>query len=259
MERRDLLKFLGASALGLTVPVAVAQWTDRAPIAITANESTVDPPMDATTVVCRIIGVGDAGCNLVLAAWSSGVLRAKDCHTEFACVIAGSQSTEAVIASNQMNPGMPPVQVVQIASYGAGGKVDAARAAAQEHECALRSLVARTDVVILVAGVGGGTGSGVAPMLARMAQTAGALALGVVVTPFNWEIGRYPNVFRAIRDLERNTSYLVLLSNQAAGVALGEDALLAHVFALQAHEGAASINRLLMDGCRFCRDRRGPA
>jgi len=229
------------------------------PIAAATHESSVDPPIGATTVVCRVVGVGDAGCNLVLSAWSRRVLRTKDCHTEFACVTAGSQSTDAVIAANQMHPGMPPVRVVQIARYGAGGNVDAARAAAQEHESALRFLVAGADVVILVAGVGGGTGSGVAPMLAQMAQAAGALALGVVVTPFNWEIGRYPNAFRAIRDLEHNTDYLVSLSNQAAGEALGEDAQLAHVFARQAQEGAANIQRLMVDGTRFCRDRHRPA
>ena len=131
-----------------------------------------------------------------------------------------------------------------------------ARAAAWNHENALRSLIDGAEVVILVAGIGGGTGSAVAPILASIAQEAGALTLAVVVTPFRWELGRYPNAFQAVRELERECHYLASLSNSEVAEAMGEDATLGDLIVQQEVMGTACIHRLMEDGSRFCIDRR---
>jgi len=209
-------------------------------------------------VDCRVIGVGDAGCNILLAAWSSGLLHANNCHPQFACVGMGPQSIRDATMANRLHPGIAPIKTVQFGQFGAGGNVNVARTAAQKHDSTLRSLVAGAEIVIVVCGVGGATGSTVAPILCKMAQDAGALALGVIVTPFNWELGRYPNAFAAVKALERHSQYLVSLPNQAVGDLMGETSL-DDVIAKQALIGTACIHRLLVDGSRFCIDRRRPA
>jgi cell division protein FtsZ len=256
MDRRNTLKWLGAAALGLSLPSVASQPAERVPIDVAGPDALAIATSVTKVVACSVIGVGAAGCNIVLAAWSSGRLQTKHCQAEFACVSMGRQSIRAVIESNKVNPGRAPVKRVQIGRFRAGGNVNVARAAARKHENALRSLIDGAEVVILVAGIGGGTGSAVAPILASMAQEAGALSLAVVVTPFRWELGRYPNAFQAVKELERECHYLASLSNQAVGEAIGGDATLDDVITHQEILGAACIHRLMKDGSRFCIDRR---
>lgn len=258
MDRRNTLKWLGAAALGLSLPLPVvaSQSTDKVPIEARAAEDNGDSLSVSPAVACRVIGVGDAGCNIVLAARSSGLLQAKDCQSESACVSMGRQSIQTAIEANRLHPGVAPIRTVQLGRFGAGGNVNIARAAAYKHENALRSLIDGAEVVILVCGVGGGTGSGVAPILGSIAQEAGALALGVVVTPFRWELGRYPNAFQAVRELERECHYLASLSNQEVAEAMGEAATLDDLIAQQELLGTASIQKLMHESTRYCIDRR---
>lgn len=252
MDRRNTLKWFGSAALGLSLPVVASQPAKRVPIDVAGPDALGIASPVPKVVACRVIGVGDAGCNIVLAAWSSGRLQIKHCQAEFACVSMGRQSIRAVIESNKVNTGRAPVKALQIGRDGAGGNVNVARAAARKHEKALRSLSHGAEVVILVAGIGGGTGSAVAPILASMAQEAGALTLAVVVTPFRWELGRYPNAFQAVRELERECHYLASQSNSEVAEAMGEDATLGDLIVQQEVVATACIHRLMEDGSRFC-------
>jgi hypothetical protein len=252
MDRRITLKCLGVSAFGLNFPAVAVQPSEKVPIVVVAPEDSGDTLSVPPAVACRIIGVGDAGCNIVIAAWSSGLLHANDCEVEFSCVSMGRQSIRGAIAANRLNPGTAPIRTVQLAQFGAGGNVEVARAAARKHDGVLRSLIDGADMVILVCGIGGGTGSGVAPILGGIAQESGALTLAVVVTPFRWELGRYPNAFQAVKALERHSSYLVSLSNQVVGDLLGEQATLDDLIDQQELLGTVCIHRLMVDGSRFC-------
>ncbi|MBK7281407.1 hypothetical protein [Candidatus Aalborgicola defluviihabitans] len=258
MDRRNTLYWLGAAALGVSFPAVAYQPTENVPIKLTVPEEAGSKPGEPQEISCRVIGVGDAGSNIALAAWSSEPIRATHCRAGFACVSMGWQSIEAVVEANWLHPDIARIRPVQLGQYGAGGNVNVARAAARKHENTLRSLVDSADVVILVAGLGGGTGSGVTPILASMAQEVGALVLAIVVTPFRWEIGRYPNAFQGVRELERECHYLASLSNQVVGEAMGEDATLDDVITQQEVIGTACIHRLMEDGSRFCIDRRRP-
>lgn len=233
-----------------------SQPAERVPIDAAPPHALTIATSVTNVVACRVIGVGDAGCNIVLAAWSSRRLQHKHCEAEFACVSMGRQSIDAVVLTNRLKPSITPIRTVQLGRLGAGGNVNVARAAARKHENALRSLIDGADVVILVCGVGGGTGSAVAPILASIAQEAGALTLAVVVTPFRWELGRYPNAFQAVRELERECHYLASLSNSEVAEAMGEDATLGDLIVQQEVMGTACIHRLMEDGSRFCIDRR---
>ena len=184
MARRNTLKWLAAAAFGLHLPTLAFQSTVKLAIRDGARENPDKSRIGSKKVACRIIGVGDAGCNIVLAAWSSGLLQASDCQSNFACVSMGLQSISDAIAANRLHPGIAPIRTVQLGRFGAGGSVNIARAAARKHENLLRSLVDGADIVILVLGLGGGAGSAAGPALARLAMEAGALVLGVIVTPF---------------------------------------------------------------------------
>ena len=206
-------------------------------------------------VVCRVIGVGGAGCNILLAAWSSGLLH--DGRSQFACVCMGS--TKEIASANMLHPDLAPIRTVQLGRFGAHGNMNIARAAALKHDSSLRSLVAGADVVILVAGIGGGTGSTVAPILARMAEKSGALVLGCIVTPYKWELGRYPSAFAAVKELERHSHFLVSMPNEKMGGLFGVDSTLDEVIVGQEILGAACIHRLMVDGQFYIERRRRPA
>lgn len=252
MDRRNTLKWLGAAALGATVPALAFQAYDMVPTLGSTSEIFDEAPSAPPKVTCKIIGVGDAGIRVAVAAYSSGLLHATESNPEFACVSMGRNGISAAIQANRLHPGIAPIRPVQLGRYGAGGNVNVARAAAMKYDRTLRSLVDGAEVVILVAGIGGGTGSAVAPILASMAMEAGSLVLGVIVTPFKWEIGRYPNAFAAVKALEGNSHYLVSLPNEKMGELLGVNATLDDVIAQQEILGTASINRLMVDGSRFC-------
>jgi cell division protein FtsZ len=257
MDRRKSLKLLGIAALVNCFPAA-SQSNNEIPIVAGPGADADAIPAATQAVACRVVGVGDAGCNLLLAAWSRGLVQPDGCNTEFGCVTMGQHSTQAVRAANRLHPDIAPIRAVQLSRHGSGGNADVARAKARKHQSALQSLVEDADIVILVAGIGGGTGSTVSPLLASMAMEAGALVLGVIATPFAWEIGRYPNAFKAVQALERSSHYLVSLPNEKMGQLLGVDATLDDVISFQQSLATACIQRLLFDGSRFCTGRPRP-
>ena len=163
----------------------------------------------------------------------------------------GQQSSQAIIDAHRVNPGIALIRTVQIGQFGSGGDLGIARAAALKHLDELRTLTIGAYIVILVAGLGGGTGSGVSPILAATAKDAGAQTLAVVVTPFDWEVGRYANAFDAIKALRNHCDYMVALSNQAAGDAIGDNATLEDVLKQQELEGVDSIRMLMRLGTSF--------
>lgn len=259
INRRNTLAYFGAATLGMNLPALAFQPTNETPIPSAASGAVNEAASVTPKVVCRVIGVGDAGINVLVAAFSSGLIHAPDCQPEFAAVSMGRKGIRAAILANRLHPEFAPIRPVQLGRYGAGGNISIARAAARKYDRTLRSLVEGAEIVILVLGIGGGTGSCVGPMLAKMAQEIGALTLAVVITPCRWEIGRYPNAFQASKDLERECTYTVALPNQVIGDLLGVDATLDDLVAQQELCGSFSIHSLMTVGSRICIDRRRPA
>ena len=83
-----------------------------------------------------------------------------------------------------------------------------------------------------------------------MAREAGALSLGVLVTPFNWE-WTYPRALRTLKKLDDELGYMVVLSNEATAIAMGESATLLDVFKQQELAAGESIRMLMRLGTRF--------
>jgi cell division protein FtsZ len=145
----------------------------------TPTEKNSEPPIKKQLII-KVFGVGGAGCNVLGFAADSppdGV--------DFVAVNTDAQGLEACAA---------PVKFVlgagRTRGLGAGGDPEVGRAAAQEDLEKLQSFCAGADIIFLLAGLGGGTGTGAAPVIARMARESGALVLALVTLPFEFEGGR---------------------------------------------------------------------
>ena len=94
---------------------------------------------------------------------------------------------------------------------GAGGDPEIGRKAAQESEEEIRDALKDSDMVFVAAGMGGGTGTGAAPVIAKIAKDLGALTVGVVTKPFTFEGPRRLNqAFEGLKELAANVDSLLL-------------------------------------------------
>jgi cell division protein FtsZ len=137
-------------------------------------------PLLKSTFTIRVLGVGGAGCNAVghLAERELAGMSFSALNTD-AAALARSPVAQKLVLGARLTRGL-----------GAGGDPECGRAAAEEDAAAIRALCEGADLVFVVAGLGGGTGTGAGPVVARIARECGALVLGVVILPFECEGGR---------------------------------------------------------------------
>ena len=128
----------------------------------------------------KVIGVGGAGCNAVshLSTEAMAGVTFAALNTDATALGRSTVETRLVLGSRTAR------------GLGAGGDPERGRVAAEEDVARIRALCEQTDIVFLVAGLGGGTGTGAGPVVARIAKEAGALVLAVVMLPFDCEGGR---------------------------------------------------------------------
>jgi cell division protein FtsZ len=191
-----------------------------------------------------VIGIGGAGCNFVRATWSSGVLESAELRPKFICVDLGQQTLRYVATANDANPEQAPIKTVSLGPFGAGGWVNGARAMALRQREALRALLADADMVVLVAGLGGGSGSGVTPIMARLSHDAGALTMAAVVTPFAYEGVRQRKAADAIRHLHREADLVMEFSNEDWSKRFSDDTPMIDVFTSLDRHIAGSVRGL---------------
>lgn len=137
--------------------------------------------MPATRV--KIIGVGGGGVNSVEGLMSGGLLSAETVmNAEFAAVNTDAQALETSPVPERLVIGR-----AQTRGLGAGGEAERGRAAAEADRAAIDALVSGVDLVVLLVALGGGTGSGAAPVIAKAAAESGAMVISFVTLPFSWE------------------------------------------------------------------------
>ncbi|CAH0368871.1 unnamed protein product, partial [Pelagomonas calceolata] len=152
----------------------------------------------------RVVGVGGGGCNAVNRMALAG--KAERC--------AGLH-----------------IGRVLTRGLGAGGEPAVGRAAAVESRADIEEMVRGADLVFVTAGMGGGTGSGAAPVVAEAARRAGALTVGVVTKPFGFEgRKRARQAVAALEELERHVDTLIVVSNDKLLGIVPADAPLADAF-----------------------------
>ncbi|HYR46581.1 MAG TPA: cell division protein FtsZ [Thermoanaerobaculia bacterium] len=160
---------------------------------------------DASPAVIMVIGVGGGGCNAVNRMIAAGVKGVKyaTCNTDLQALRRTSAPTKLQIGS-RLTKGL-----------GAGADPDVGRNAALEDQERLAEAVKGVDMVFLTAGLGGGTGSGAAPIIAKLAADAGALSVAVVTKPFHFEgKKRMRQAERAARELRDHVDSLITIPNE---------------------------------------------
>lgn len=163
---------------------------------------------------CKIIGIGAAGCNLATALRASNVLDRAGAAMSYPCVDLGPHALHFVESANDANPLLTPIKTLMLAPVRAGGRVNAARAACLRDRAILAELLAGSEMVVLLAGLGGGTGSGVSPLMAGLSRAAGAVTVAAVVTPFEYEGARNRRADAAINRLQREADLVMAFSNE---------------------------------------------
>jgi cell division protein FtsZ len=114
---------------------------------------------------------------------------------------------------------------------GSGGDPDVGRRAAEEDEARITDALAGADLVFVTAGLGGGTGSGAAPVVASVARAQGALTIAVVTKPFGFEGSQRRRIAEAAAaELAANVDALIVVQNDRIGDILAEDASMIDAF-----------------------------
>jgi cell division protein FtsZ len=167
----------------------------------------------------KVIGVGGAGGNAVNHMIEKGVSM-----VEFIAVNTDAQ----VLARNQAR------NQIQIGStgLGAGAKPEAAKAVALADRDRLEEAIAGSQMVFITAGMGGGTGTGAAPVIAEIARSLGILTVAVVTKPFAWEGSKRLKIAESgIDELAPNVDSLIVILNDKLEEVLGEDVTQVEAFA----------------------------
>ncbi len=152
----------------------------------------------------KVIGVGGAGCNAVNRMIDEGMQG-----LEFIAVNTDSQALIASKAGTRVRIGEKSTR-----GLGAGGNPEVGRTAAEESKDELREALSGADMVFITAGMGGGTGTGAAPIVAEICREIGALTIGVVTKPFSFEgPRRMKSAVSGIENLKKNADTLIVIPN----------------------------------------------
>ena len=152
----------------------------------------------------KVIGVGGGGNNAVDRMIEAGVTKA-----EFICVNTDAQQLANVKAPTVLNIGRKLTS-----GSGAGAKPEIGRQAAEESKDEIKNLVKDTEMVFVTAGMGGGTGTGAAPIIAEAAKSLGVLTVAVVTKPFFFEgPQRMRNAEEGIKNLAEKVDAIVTIPN----------------------------------------------
>jgi cell division protein FtsZ len=153
----------------------------------------------------KVIGVGGGGGNAV-----NTMIGAKLGGVDFLVANTDAQSLERSHALNKIQLGESVTK-----GLGAGANPEVGRRAALENQVEIKQHLAGSDMVFITAGMGGGTGTGGAPVIARLAREAGALTVGVVTKPFVFEgKRRLRQAEEGIEELKESVDTLIVIPNQ---------------------------------------------
>src|SRR5579864_3151862 len=152
-----------------------------------------------------VVGVGGAGGNAV-----NNMIRANLVGCEFIACNTDAQALQLSTAPRKIQLGIGVTR-----GLGAGARPDVGRAAAEEAADEILDAMQGSNMVFITAGMGGGTGTGAAPVIARTAREAGILTVGVVTKPFHFEGPKRMRIAdEGIEDLQRYVDTLIIIPNQ---------------------------------------------
>ncbi|MGT2828316.1 cell division protein FtsZ [Streptococcus hillyeri] len=157
-----------------------------------------------TGAIIKVIGVGGGGGNAINRMIDEGVAGVEFIAANTDIQALSSSKAETVI---QLGPKLTR-------GLGAGGQPEVGRKAAEESEEVLTEALSGADMVFITAGMGGGSGTGAAPVIARIAKGLGALTVAVVTRPFGFEGNKRGNfAIEGIQELREHVDTLLIISN----------------------------------------------
>ena len=155
-------------------------------------------------VKIKVIGVGGAGNNVINRMIDAGVDG-----VEFVVINTDKQDLNKSVCKNKVQIGEKLT-----GGMGAGSKPDIGRQSAEESRAQIAKILENTDMVFITAGMGGGTGTGAAPIVADLAREAGCLTVGIVTKPFKFEgANRMRQAEAGIAALHEKVDSLVIIPN----------------------------------------------
>jgi cell division protein FtsZ len=166
---------------------------------------------DLGTVI-KVFGVGGAGGNAIEHMIREGVNG-----VEFIAANTDAQALSRNAASTKLSLGAT--------GLGAGAKPEAGKAAAEAHREDIRAALQGAHMAFITAGMGGGTGTGAAPVVAEVAREMGVLTVGVVTKPFSFEGGkRMKSAEAGISEFAKHVDSLIVILNDKLQEVMGDDA-----------------------------------
>jgi cell division protein FtsZ len=188
-------------------------------------------------MVCGVGGAGGNAVNNMIVSGLSGV--------DFIVANTDAQALTSSRAERIIQMGL---QVTE--GLGAGSKPEVGKAAAEEALEEIRDHLAGAHMVFVTAGMGGGTGTGAAPVIARAARELGILTVGVVTKPFHFEGGRRMKIAETgISDLQKAVDTLIIIPNQNLFRVANEKTTFADAFSMAdqvLYSGVACITDLMV-------------
>ena len=169
----------------------------------------------------KVIGVGGGGGNAVSQMIDAGIDG-----VEFIAANTDSQALRQFKGRTLLQIGSSVTK-----GLGAGANPEVGRQAALEDRDRIIEMIAGADMVFITAGMGGGTGTGAAPVIAQAAKELGILTVAVVTKPFHFEAKRRMTIAeQGIEELSKHVDSLIIIPNSKLPVVMGADALLLNAF-----------------------------
>jgi cell division protein FtsZ len=173
------------------------------------------------SAVIKVIGVGGGGGNAV-----QHMVEANIDGVEFICTNTDSQALKGLSARTTLQIGADITK-----GLGAGANPDVGRQAAQEDRDRIAEVIEGSDMLFITAGMGGGTGTGAAPVVAAVAREMGILTVAVVTKPFTFEGSRRLHVaHNGIKELSQYVDSLITIPNEKLQSVLGKQISLLDAF-----------------------------
>lgn len=152
----------------------------------------------------KVVGIGGGGCNAIDSMIKRGLNG-----VEYVAVNTDAQVLESSLAMHKVQVGTNVTR-----GLGAGADPNVGKKAVEEDREKLTRILEGSDMVFVTSGMGGGTGTGGAPIVASIAKSLGALVIGIVTKPFSWEgKQRMKNADEGIRELRQYVDSLIVIPN----------------------------------------------
>jgi len=153
----------------------------------------------------KVIGVGGGGCNAIQRMVDGNIQG-----VELIAANTDAQALETIKVKNKIQLGPNLTR-----GLGAGSNPERGKDAAKESEEEIRNALKDSELIIVTCGMGGGTGTGAAPVVARIAKENGALVLGIVTRPFEFEARtRTEQALKGIEEMRKNVDAIIVIPNQ---------------------------------------------